>query len=273
MDELNFSENVSDSYSQGSSEIPMSSPQVQEYEYQALGRTIKEPIDQILKRASQGYDYAQKMQDYNNKLNEFNTNYKTYQEIDNYARSNPQWWEHIQSQYNALGNPTNNLSQNSINSSYGNGYASPSQDPYAEKFQKIESFMNDFIAEKKQKEREQADQALNQEIDDIRKQYSTIDFNQLDDNGKSLEKRILEHAVNTGIKSFKTAFRDFYHEELVKRAELEGKSRAAQEMQKNSKLGLLGRTEAPTKELSTPNNIRSHSYNDLTQLALKEMGY
>ena len=42
-----------------SSQIPMNS-NVQEYEYTASGRTIKEPIEMILKRASQGYDYAQK---------------------------------------------------------------------------------------------------------------------------------------------------------------------------------------------------------------------
>jgi hypothetical protein len=267
MEEFNQSENVS-------SEIPMTSPSEAEYEYQAVGKTVKEPISQILKRASQGYDYAQKMNDYNSRMNELNTNYKLYQEIDSYAKTNPGWWDHISKSYTSRQNDTSHQNDTSLlYSANNNSYVSPTaHDPYASKFEKIESFINDYTSEKRAQEREKADNALKEEIEGIKKQYGNLDFNHTDESGKSLEKRVLEHAVNNGIKSFKTAFRDFYHEELVKRAELDGKSRAAQEMQKNAKIGLLGRTDAPTKELNTPSNIRNTSYSDLTSLALKELG-
>jgi hypothetical protein len=256
MDE--FSDNVSDQ----SSEIPMTAESEAEYEYQALGKSIKEPISMILKRASQGYDYSQKMQDYNSKMNEFSAKYKTYDEIDRYAQENPEWWNHV----------TTSFSQRSIpnqSQEFNQAHDSTLNDPRLDKF---ESFMNEFMMEKKNKEREEADRRLNEEIDNVKKQYSTIDFNQYDDQGKSLEKKVLEYAVENGIKSFKTAFRDFYHDELVKRASIDGKSAAAKEVQRNTKMGLLGRTEAPTKGISMANNVRTKSYSDLTQEALNELG-
>jgi len=254
----------------GSSEIPMTAQQEAEYEYTASGKSIKEPISMILKRASQGYDYSQKMNEFNQRSNEFNQRYKTYQDIDNFAQQNPQWWEHIQNSFNNRESFQSQQPQAMASQTMQTG--DPRVDSLLNEFGEVKSFIQQMQSKEQQQIREQADARLKDEIEGIKKQYGNIDFSQADESGKSLEHKVMEYAVENGIKSFRTAFRDFYHDELVKRASEQSKDNIAKDMQRKTKLGLLGQTQAPTKGIAATDNVRSKSYGDLAQEALRELG-
>ena len=108
------------------------------------------------------------------------------------------------------------------------------------------------------------DQALDQEVQSIREKHADLDWNTLDENGKHLELRVLEHAQANGISSFKAAFRDLLHDDLISRAASQGKLAIAKGIQNRSKLGVLGESPTPQKGMPTPNrNMRTTSYEDL----------
>ena len=71
-----------------------------------------------------------------------------------------------------------------------------------------------------------------------------------------------------GIKNFTTAFRDFYHDEIVKRASEKAKEQVVKEKQTKSRLGIVGQTPQPiTKQF----DVRGKSYNQLAEDIFKEL--
>lgn len=264
---------LADVGSTDNTEIPMTAeppqqPSEPEYEYTARGKTIKEPISAILKRASQGYDYSQVMADLNKQKQEIGEKYKLYSEVDKYASTNPDWWNHVNSQFQQI---SAQGSEQPLASEEPKDL-SPELQPILSEINELKSFKNEFMAEKQRQFREQEDAKLKEEIEGIRKTYPNIDFDSPQEDGKSLELKVLEHGVNNGIRSFKTAFRDFHHEELVRRAKEEGMEATKKELQKNSKLGLLGQTSTPTKGIKQATDLNNQSYNDLLKEAYDELG-
>lgn len=251
-------------------ERPMSSPQaqaVQEYEYKARGQTIKEPIDKILQRASQGYDYAQSMSEFNRQKLEHEKMYGPYREIDDYAKQNPDWFNHVRSAYQDRGNFRPQAgAQTPVD-----GNVDPHIQAINEKLSRLEKQEQDRELTKQASERESQDKKYLEELESIRKSHKNLDFDSPDVNGKSLELQVLEHARDNNISSFKTAFRDFYHEKLLDRAREEGKELAAKEVAKRSKLGLLGEHSAPKEKGLSPPKSGGKQYEDVDDI-LKEMG-
>ena len=75
-------------------------------EYEALGATRKEPLDLVKKRASMGYDYAQKMEAFKQQQSEWEAKLKRAEELnskfahlDEYAQQNPEWYQHWSQAY------------------------------------------------------------------------------------------------------------------------------------------------------------------------------
>lgn len=261
---------MNDEIQSESSERPMSAPPQQapeEFEFTANGRPVKADRTKTLQWASQGYDYAQKMGEFQKQRSEFDNTYKTYQEIDKFAQGNPEWWNHIQSQYSQRSNFQGQTQQPDTSL-----HEDPKFKPIMDEIQDLRKFKDEFVAERSQKQRETEDQQLKDEVESIRKNYSNLDFTSPGENGKNLETQVLEYAVNNGIKSFKTAFRDFYHEKLLERAKEEGKELAAKEVQKRSKLGLLGETSTPRKQVSPASDLKNKSYDSLLNETLEELG-
>jgi len=263
-----------------SREIPMTAPPeqpkadpkpqtVQEYEFTANGKPIKAPIDKILQWASQGYDYPQKMAQLKQQAQEFEQKQQLYQQwekkykpIDEYIQENPDWWNHVEESWNnrtqtAL-DPNNPLSKEFANLKNELG--------------ELRKFKEEISNERLNQKRQSEDEKLSTEIKSIRDQFQNLDFDQVDASGKTLEFRILEHAQANGISSFKAAFRDFYHDHLMKLAEERGKEAVQKDIQKKTKLGLLGTSPTPRKGLNDADNVKAKSYEALMQEALDELG-
>lgn len=260
-----------------SSDIPMSEEgqeptqeQIQEYTLKVGGKEIKAPLDKVLQWAQMGYNYPQKAQELNaqqqkwaeeraqweNKIKEYESKWTPYKEVDEFASKNPDWWARVQEAYKQQ------IAQSESN---------PEIAKLKEELQEIKNFKQEILSKEESQARAKEDEMLSSEIESIRKQYPNIDFDTPDENGETLEMKVLKHGIENDIKSFKTAYRDYYHEHLVNRAREEGKEVVAKEVQKRTKLGILGESSKPTKGLKVAQNVKAKSYNDLVREALDEL--
>ena len=239
-----------------------------EYEITWNGKAIKAPIDKITQWASQGYDYAQKMGEFNKSRTEYEARQKAlsemegrYKPIDEYVRQNPEWWNHVTQSF-----------ESRAQAGGADPVMSKVQEILQSKLQPIEQYIQSQSNKEQAQQREAEDGRLKSDISSIREQYKDLDFDTADDTGKSLEYKVLEYAAQNGINSFKTAFRDFHHDTLLKLAEERGKQQVVKDTQKRTKLGLLGSTQAPTKQLTAATDVKAKSYDALYQEALQELG-
>lgn len=248
-------------------EKPQAPQVVDEFELTVGGKAIKAKRDQVLQWAQMGYDAPNKIrgltkeiETWKQKENQFKEIESKYGDVDKYVRQNPQFWDHVLKSYEQR----NQLLQDTSN-------------PMASVIQQLQTQVQDLVQknqafenERSQAQIKQEDQAYSQTMEEIQKAYPDIDFVTPDAEGKSLEYKVLEYAQNEGIRNFKTAFRDFYHDELVKRSESRAKEDLAKQKQKNTKLGILGIAPTPTKKTSSDH--RGKSYDDLASEALEELG-
>ena len=243
-------------------------PTVDEYEFTWNGKQIKANREKVLQWANQGYDYAQKMSDYNKRNTEIERikqelikTYEPYEQINKYAQKNPDWWNHVVNQYENRSIQTTNQPQGG-------------EIPRAvlEKLESLENFKSQFEEKISAEQREREDQALGQEVQSIRKQYPNLDFDTPDSEGFSLEQRVMKHAVDNGINSFRAAFRDLRHDDLLKLAQEKAKEETAKTLQSRTKQGIMGTSSSPKTGLGRAENVKSKSWDDLKDEALKELG-
>lgn len=230
---------------------------VTEFEYSANGKTIKEPIDTILKRASQGYNYAQHMAEMKKRTEEVDTRYnsameleKKYGEIDKFAQENPEWNDHLHKTWE------NRFDISGQQPSQQQGVDSQ----FLQEFNELKSFVDNIKAER-------ADAAYQGAVDQVKNQYPDIDFGQTDpDSGKTLEQQVLDFAEQNSIGKFEPAFKAFYHDKLIERARSEAKDQMAGDIKQRAKAGLLGTSQAPAQgnaSMEYPPNYRDMTSDQL----------
>ncbi len=224
------------------------------FQWAQQGRTAPGKISQLSKEVE---SWKSKYSESEPKWKEIETKYG---EIDQYVRQNPAFWDHVQNSWKQRGDAL-----------------SDSSNPLAGTVAQLQSHVEDLIQYKNQIEEQQQniraakeDQDYLQTFEELQKQHSDIDFVTPDQEGKTLEYRVLEHAQANGIKNFKTAFRDYYHDELMKRSESRAKESFARDKQKNTKLGILGITTQPTKRGSS--DVRGKSYDNIADEIKEEYG-
>ncbi len=242
---------------------------VAEYEIIHNGKKVKAPIEKVLQWASQGYDYPQKMQQFNQTRAQFEEQKKQweavqnkYKPIEDYIQKDPSWWDHVQNSFQSKISGVNEADPNS-------GVIRTILD----KLDKNEKFISSLEEERNNAKIQNEDKELESVIEATRKEYPNIDLTATDESGKSLLLKVLEHGVQNGIRNFRAAFRDFNHDILVKQAEEKSKELASKETQKRNKLGLIGTSPTPrTKQMGNVENIKNKSYEDIHQEILKEFG-
>lgn len=240
----------------------------QEYAFTWNGKEIKAPVDKLTKWASQGYDYAQRMEafkqqqaDFESQRQQFEPRLNLYKEVDEFANKNPDWWKHVEASYKER--------QQALDPS----------NPIASELSQLKSELSELktfreqLAQEKMAERQKAeDAALDSEVSQIRAQHKDLDWTGVDDTGLTLEQRVLKHAGDNGINSFRAAFRDYNHDQLMKLTELRARESAMLERQKVVKSGLLGQSPTPKKGIQSADNVRGKTYNNLVSEALTELG-
>jgi len=252
-------------------------PPAPELEFTVGGKTIKVPLSdpRVKQWTQQGYSYAQQMAAFKAEQEAFQKQQETlkqrYGELEQYVEQNPDWWNHVNQQFERVraGMAQQTQSQN----------ADPNN-PLVQELQTLKQQLQDVIKFKQDSEtqrliqqREQEDRRLNEEIQSIRETYKDLDWNSVGSDGKTMELQVLEFAQQRGIQSFQDAFLLFNHDRLVKLAEQRAKENVVKERQKQTKLGLLGTTQAPKKGITHAEDIKNKSYDDLYREALEELGH
>lgn len=237
------------------------------------GKTVRETLDMLKKRAGMGYSYAQDMEAFNKEKVELVSQAEKakalarWEEYNDFAEKNPQWADHVQKSWE---NRETLLQQN--------GAEDPNSPLHAElqavkaQLGEVSGFLGTLKQERQQIQQAAEDKALDSEVKSIRDKYTDIDFDLADESGKSLEFRVLEHGAANGIKSFKTAFHDFYHEHLIKSREDKAKESVVKDLQARKKAGIIGITDHPTKGLNSAQGARNKSYDQLAMEAMQELG-
>jgi hypothetical protein len=253
---------------------PAAAPAAQDLEFTWNGRQIKAPITdpRIKQWASQGYDYAQRMAEFNKQQEDLKAESQKWSElkdryspVEDYITKNPDWWNHVQSQYQQQ------IAQQGLGSDPNNPIVQKLS-AYDQKLSQVEQFIQSQVAEKQAIQRQEEDSKLETEIKSIRDAYANLDWNGIDETGLSLELKVLQHAQQIGTTSFRAAFRDMMHEPLTKLAEERAKENVVKERQKQTKLGLLGKSPAPKTGLTEAQDIKRKSYDQLLREGAEEMG-
>jgi hypothetical protein len=272
-------------------EIPMSVEQgdkpqsnvqaLQDLEIDWKGKATKIPHDKIKDYVSKGYDYEVKMAEFNRNRalqasqlkSEIEQQYKNYIELYKLAENNPEWWEKVNNEYQAaIGNAKQQSDIPETND--------PVVKSLYEKIQSLEEQLNGFSSVKEKIElqerqaiEKQEDELYLNTLNEVKNEYPEINFDKpsLED-GQTLEFKVLKYASENGIKNFKTAFKDFYFDEIVKLREQKVKENIAKETQKRTKLG-LSVSDTPKNNL---NNLKykqtnNRNYQDSDSI-LRELG-
>lgn len=237
------------------------------------GKEVQEDLQTILKRASQGYHYAQRM-------NQLNTSEKEWQEkvqqaqamqekwskFDEYARQNPDWYNHWENAWQNRNNPVGDAS----NDMEGQP-DSRLQALLDEKLKPVQEFIQSQEQVKAQQALQQEDRELEDQIQKVRKEYNDIDFDRTNpENGKSLEYEVLEFGIQNGIKDFNVAFKAYYHDKLVERSLQRAEEEKAKKLQDQNRNGIIGQRSTPGK--SAAPSLKGRSWEDVNRLAAQELG-
>jgi len=140
--------------------------------------------------------------------------------------------------------------------------------PLLQELNSLKATVQDLAQYKNQIVTQQEDSAYNEELNTIKKQFPKLDFSSPDESGKSLEFKVLEHAKQNGINKFTAAFRDFYHDELMKIKAEEAKEAMVKDKQTKSKLGVVSTSPQPTTTKTFDH--RGKSYNQLVEEVMKQ---
>lgn len=264
-------------------------------EYKAGEKPVKEDLATILKRASQGYNYAQNIhkfktereawdtertkaqQDFEARQKQIQDLEQKYSPFEKYAQENPEWYEHWQKAYetrnSSVGNNAFDQSpqQAGSNSDLQSQLNAMLEAKLQEKLKPYESVIQNQQEEAARKKIADEDAQLDNQIRGIQARYPEVDFSRTDpDTGQSLEWQVFEHMSKTGIKDFESAFKSFYHEPLVKLEVEKRMTEKQKEQQGLRKNGIIEIKDAPSsRKVQDTKNL---SWDQLTQIAAKEHG-
>lgn len=250
-------------------EQPAPTPQM--YKLSRKGLEKEFPIDKVVQFAQQGWDYNERMSEFNAASQKFQqeqaahkeslARLQQYQEVENYIKGDPTWWDHVRQSYqqklSEQGQP-----------------ALPLNHPIIQQLQdKVEGIEKSFQEKEQALVQQAEDQQLDGAIASVRESYPDFDWKQTNDQGVSaLEQQVLTHATQEGIGTFRAAFRDLFHNQLIKRTEVKSREALGTEIQKKTKQGIGPVTKQPVTQMKAVKNVAGLSYDEITNSALAELG-
>lgn len=256
---------------------PATQTQAQMFKYKALGREIEEPIDTILQRASQGYDYAQKMQEFKSQQDQFATQQQDaktlqgkWEQYENYSKENPEWADHVRSSWESRGTFGN------AQQPEAGGETSSLPPEFQKKMNQFDEFMTNMNQERQLNAEAKEDTILGESIATVQKEYPDIDLTYSDPTtGMTREMAVMQHAKQNSIHSFKAAFRDLYFDQIVARQVTAAKEASVKEIQERNKRGFISDSDTSMINRSSFNSNNSNtkmSYQQLAQHGAEELG-
>lgn len=268
----------------GGHEIPMSAPAPtpqapeapQEFEFTHNGKQIKANADRMKQWAQQGYDYSQRVAKFKEEQTSFEKarqeheqKYGVYKQVDEYFQQNPDKWQAIEATFKTGQPPASAPQTPAVDP---NNPLARELETLKGKIGELSQFKQELLTKEQKAKRESEDKAIEGEVQSMRESYKHLDWETPDEAGKTLEYKVLEYGNQRGIKNFQDAFIAFNHQRILQMERDRAKESVVKEQQKRTKLGLLGESPTPKRQLSEAKNLKSKSYNDLMNEALEELG-
>lgn len=250
-----------------------------EWEFEVSGKKFApETREQAMTWMSQGRNFSQRMAEYGQQRRAFEAErakleekyeekykgYDRYKEIDDYARQNKDWWEHVSKAWETRGQ-----FQPGAAGQGGQDFRAVVA-PLEQKLAALEAWRAEALEQRQREEQERQDKALVEEIESIRTAHANIDFDSVDDSGKTLEQRVIDHAVQIGTNSFRAAFRDYCHDRLFESTKAGQLAAQARGPDAQAKAGIIGTSPTPRKPQGAPINPRGRSWDDIGELVKSE---
>ena len=235
-------------------------PKVEEYSFIHNGKEIKADRDKLIRWAQQGYDAPNRLGEMNKKLQEYTKKEaqlkeweQKYAPVQDFVQKNPEFYQKY------LAEVEQQRAQIPV----------AVLDPLKQEIDQLKNGFQTLEQERAAEKARQEDEIYQKEVGEIKKQYPKVDFDSKDQSGQSLEYRVLQYAIENGIKKFTTAFRDYYHDNLLKMAEETAKEKAIASKQRSVRQGILDVASYPSRKPTT-GYTNSKSYNDLLREAIEE---
>lgn len=248
------------------------------WEFDFNGRKVSpDSLEKARTWMSQGHNYSQRMAEINRRQKELDSlgerykGYDRYSEIDAFARATPGWMDFVNQQFVQRGSWKPGQQP-------GEGAVSEAPEwqaalaPLQAELQELRQWREEQLAQAQQAEEQRHDEALKQEIESIRAANPNIDFDAVDESGRTLEGRIVLHAAEIGTTSYRAAFRDYLHDQLVESAKAAKLAAEAKAPAAAKASGILGTSPTPKKGPTAPVQTRGRSWDELRDLALSEHG-
>jgi len=253
---------------------PLTNEQLYELKW---GEEVKQvPLNKLTEYAQQGFDYNVKMRGINQAQEQLQQTQQEiesqrqalqeYVQVQEWAKQNPDLWNQALQNFRQAGQTGQaNTAEQGQFSPEANSVISDLRGQI-EKLNEQVTSISQFNEEAKKM---QEDQALDNEVKQTMRNYSDLDWVSRDENGQTLEGRVLEHATRNGISNFSAAFKDLYHEQLIERARLLEREKLGE--QRNNQPADLQNSSKPAG-ISEASDIRTKSYDQLAAEALEELG-
>lgn len=245
-----------------------------EMEFQAAGKQVKAPLSKVQQWAQQGYDYAQRMQAFNQQKAEVEAKAQElakdgeWAEVVKFARENPEWAQYTRQQFEQRQQWRQENADNPIVREF---------EAFKQELTPLKQEAEALKAERVRIQQEQEDRALDVEIQSVSDRYSKIgmDLDQIDpESGMSYKLSAMKYGSENGIQgknAFKIAFQALYGDRVEGLMQEAAKKQAAEEFAKRQKEGFIGRTSTPTQAPSKAQNVRNRSWGSLSDEALRDV--
>lgn len=266
------SEKTSEGASQPAEAQQSQEPSWKEDEYVVEGgKKVKENREMILKRAGMGYHYAQRMHELNQQAEKYKgydermSQLQRWQEYNDYAEKNPEWARHVEEAWN------NRQNMQQSNTEQPQPFQLPPE--LQKELSELKAFRDEILTARQQEKFQAEDKQFDDEIKGVAEKHG-VDLSQADEQGRSLEWRVLEHMKAMGLDGskpghFRTAFRDYYFDNLTERQREQAKEDQAKTLDEHRKVGILGVSRTPKSSKNF--NPAKHSYDELAQMALADL--
>lgn len=232
------------------------------------GKELNMDDDRFKAYAQKGYDYESKMHQqrvdrklFDQEREKFQSEMGQLQEINEYAKANPQFEALIQREWQKVqagqGEPLDPLSEVQVLQHQ----LRTLQDQVAGQ---TEANENRRIAE--------LEAGQETSIATYKDEHADLDWAAKDAEGNTLEDRITHAMLDNGVKNFSIMADHFLKDQLIKRNSIESKEAAAKDIQKAHKAGLGKITPKSMLGVKSSEGVGKKSYDQLMREGMAELG-
>jgi len=215
----------------------------------------------------QGYSYSQAMAQVNQMRQQLESQkgkFSQYEKLEQAFQQNPAFAARIWSMYQeAMGGRGQQPGQQQVQPN------TPQDPQYYQLMQMVQQMQGRLS----QWDEAKADESVEREIQDLRSKFTTVQWDATTETGHTLLYDVLNHAHQHRFPNLLAAARDYLWESQVANAKMAGAQQTAQQRQRNAKAGIVGSgAAAPAGASKGGVNLRESSYEDLTDMALRDLG-